>query len=282
MLCGLPLCEYDHLDPYSQVHEHDPDNLVLLCPGHHAEKTKGFLSYEAVAEANENPRNRQTGESFPFGLRYGGGHCEAIIGGSRHVWPDLEDGVITMPLLVDDTPIVAFRAEDERLLLTVQLFNEDNELLVQVVDNELVFSADQWDVEFVGRELTVRHAPREIFVAIKFDPPGRVVLERAHIWRNGVELDITPQRTLIVNNNCVIAGGSAERCQVGLGVGDLPEGLGGAIFMDCGPRAPYDENAGTEDRVIKIAVEPQDYNHDALIQDFKNFLDDASADDFNI
>ena len=47
----------------------------------------------------------------------------------------------------------SIRAEDERLLLTVQLFNENNELLVQVLDNELVYSADQWDVEFVGRAI---------------------------------------------------------------------------------------------------------------------------------
>jgi predicted class III extradiol MEMO1 family dioxygenase len=37
--------------PYSEVEEHEPDNLVLLCPQHHAEKTKGFLTPEAVAEA---------------------------------------------------------------------------------------------------------------------------------------------------------------------------------------------------------------------------------------
>ena len=147
VICGSPLYEYDHLIPWSDVQEHEPENLVLLCPQHHAEKTKGFLTLEALESANDNPRNRETGESYPFGLRYEGMHCEALIGGMQHVWPDMFEGLITIPLLIDDTPVVGFRAEDDRLLLTVQLFNADNELLVQVVDNELVFSAEQWDVE---------------------------------------------------------------------------------------------------------------------------------------
>jgi trigger factor len=223
-----------------------------------------------------------TGESYPFGLRYDGMHCEAVIGGSQHIWPDLFDGLITMPLLIDDTPIVAFRAEDDRLLLTVQLFNANNELMVQVVDNELVFSAEQWDVEFQGRQLTVRHAPRNIFVSITFDPPSRVVLNRAHIWRNGIELDISPDRILVVNNQSTVGGGHAERCQVGLAVGDPPEGLGGAIFMGGVMRGPYPLHAPTEERVVRIAVRPQDDDHETIIEDFKSFLDGVSPDDFAV
>ena len=117
VICGSPLYEYDHLIPWSDVHEHEPENLVLLCPQHHAEKTKGFLTVEALASANDNPRNRETGESYPFGLRYEGMHCEALIGGMQHVWPDMFEGLITIPLLINDTPVVGFRAEDDRLLV---------------------------------------------------------------------------------------------------------------------------------------------------------------------
>lgn len=253
MICGSPLYEYDHLIQYSDVDEHEPENLVLLCPQHHAEKTKGFLTVEAVATANEHPRNRATGESYPFGLRYEGTHCEAVIGGSQHIWPDVCEGLVSMPLLIDDTPIVAFRAEDDRLLLTVQLFNTDNELIVQVLDNELVFSAEQWDVEFEGRRLTVRHAPRNIFVSIKFDPPGRIILDRAHISRNGIEVEIHPDRVFLVNNRNTVAGMVATRCQVGLAVGDPPDGLGGAIFMGS-MRAPCPPYPATETRVVRIAT----------------------------
>jgi hypothetical protein len=78
--------------PYSEVGQHDPDNLVLLCPQHHAEKTKGLLTTDQVEHANLDPHNRRTGESHPFGLHYEGSFCEARIGSNQHVWPDLTNG----------------------------------------------------------------------------------------------------------------------------------------------------------------------------------------------
>ena len=138
VLCGIPIYEIDHLMPYSEVEEHDPENLVLLCKQHHGEKTLGLLPAELVAAANADPYNRRMGVSSPQELRYIGEGCEAVIGSNRHVWPRLDDGMLTVPLLVDDTPVVLFRAEDGHLLLTVQLFSEQNDMLIQIVDNELV------------------------------------------------------------------------------------------------------------------------------------------------
>jgi trigger factor len=130
VICGLPLYEYDHIVPYAEVQEHRPENLVLLCPTHRGEKTRGLLSPGAVGDARKSPANARSGESAPYLLNYTGQHCRAILGSNVHEWPVLADGMFTVPLLIDDTPIVLFRAEDGQLLLTVQLLDSDNKLLV--------------------------------------------------------------------------------------------------------------------------------------------------------
>jgi len=203
-------------------------NIVLLCAQHHREKTSGLLPLAAVVAAHKSPLNLRTGASHPYDLSYSGTRCEATIGSNLHVWPSLSDGDFTVPLLVDDTPIVLFRAEDSRLLLTVQLFNDQNELLVQILDNQLVYSAAPWDVEFVGRQLTVRGGPGDIFVRMSFDPPAHVVIDRGRIWRNGVELDIAPEHLMVVNNHNSMSGCSTINCMFGVGIGNLPPGLSGA------------------------------------------------------
>lgn len=99
VICGRPLYQYDHLVPWSEVEEHEPDNLVLLCDQHHREKTSGLLPIEQVIEANEAPANLATGVSSPYDLHYGGHDCEALIGSNVHTWPQMHDGLITVPVL---------------------------------------------------------------------------------------------------------------------------------------------------------------------------------------
>lgn len=223
-----------------------------------ARRLHHLLPSDAVAAANDDPYNRRTGVSRPYDLHYAGDHCEADIGSNLHVWPSLADDAFTVPLLIDDTPVVLFRAEDGHLLLSVQLFNDQNELLVQIVDNQLVFSATPWDVEFQGRRLTVRGGPGDIFVRMTFEPPARVVIDRAHIWRNGIEIDVSPERLFLVPNQHTITGSTVTNCVLGIAIGDCPS-LGGAIYMGS-MRAPFPPQPATERRVLKVvgAAEPQD------------------------
>ena len=86
---------------------------------------------------------------------------------------------------------------------------------------------------------------------LRFDPPGRVVLDRAHIWRNGIEIDISRSASFWRITGTRSRAGLPSECQVGLAVGDPPEGLGGAIFVDS-MRAPYPPDAPTEPRVVKL------------------------------
>jgi trigger factor len=252
VICGLPLYEYDHLIPFSEVGEHHPTNLILLCDRHHREKTNGLLPIQAITAAIKRPANAQRGESAAYTLHYAESECVAELGSNVYVWPELAEGMMTAPLVVDDTPIVLFRMQDGHLLLTVQLFDEDNEMLVQILDNELVYSIDHWDVQFEGLQLTVRAAYREIFVRMRFQPPSRVEINRGHLWRNGVEMEIWPDK-FIVMPGFQVSGSQGVHCPLGLAIGDHPP-LGGMFSLGSPLRGEYTVYASSEERVLRIGA----------------------------
>jgi HNH endonuclease len=260
VLCGIPLYEIDHLVPYSAVKEHDPDNLVLLCDRHHTEKTKGLLSADQVAAAKADPINRRVGQSDPYPLHYSGPHAVAVIGRSTFTFPWLGENPFT-PLIVDDTPIILFRRQDDHLLLTVQLFNAENELLVQILDNELVLSVESWDVGFVGRTLTVRAGPGDIFVRMTFDPPAGVVIDGGRFWRNGIKINVE-QGELQVGGRTTISGGGAAGMPIGIAFGQspaIPFGMRGPAT-----RSEFTTDPETEQRVMALMGPEQGHDPPVL------------------
>ena len=68
----MPIFDYDHMIPWSAEKQHRIDNITLLCPNHHAEKTKGLIDTETIIAANKNPRNKQSGMTSPYQLRFNG------------------------------------------------------------------------------------------------------------------------------------------------------------------------------------------------------------------
>ena len=115
VICGLALYEYDHIVQYSEVQTHEADNIVLLCNRHDREKTNRLLPVEAVVEASKNPANAGRGESAPYTLHYSEDACEANVASNIYFAPRLGEGTFTVPVIVDDTPLLLFRVEDGHL-----------------------------------------------------------------------------------------------------------------------------------------------------------------------
>ena len=149
---------------------------------------------------------------------------------------------------MDDTPLLAFRVEDGRLLSTVQLFNADNELLVQILDNELVLSTAPWDIELEGQTLTVRAGPGDIFVRLTFEPPSRLLIDRAQIFRNGIGIDVTPDKVAL-RNGVALSGNRAENRVLGVALGDRPAA---AAFAMPSTRDSFAKHPEVEQRVVSF------------------------------
>ncbi len=196
VICGNIIYDYDHMmQNWADVQAHLEEDITLLCTMHHREKTNGLLTKEQVKDANSKPFNLNQKNSPPHPLHFSGETATAVIAsnyfsndllvnGNQHRLPYL------IPVLIDDLPIVGFRFEDEQLLLLINLFNEFNELIFGIFDNQLILNPDNWDVEWKGSKLIVREKPRVKLLEIEFSPPNQIVINKAKLRFNGVRLEI--------------------------------------------------------------------------------------------
>ncbi|MFJ8143624.1 HNH endonuclease signature motif containing protein [Streptomyces sp. NPDC096048] len=189
VICGLPLYEYEHIAEWSRVGCHDPVDMALLCPTHHAEKTRGLLPAADVKSANENPYNFRFGRSEAFPLRYSGSSCLVNVGGSRWRHYFSTDEVVPL-LVIKGCPVIEVKRQDGRLLLSLRIYDKQENLLLEIVENELVFSVESWDVELVGRKLTIRGGSRFILAQVEFYTPDAIMITRGVFAYGGSQVQV--------------------------------------------------------------------------------------------
>jgi trigger factor len=241
VVCGLPLFEYDHLLGWAAVQRHVAEEITILCDQHHRERGSGLLPIATVEEANKAPFNLRQGVSNPYDLHYAGTECEIVLGGNTFGAQDAGYGTILVPIWVDGIPLLAFILGDGHLLLNLNLFDEFNDLVLQIRNNQLTQSVSPWDIRLVGRNLVIREAARKILVDITFEPPSRIVINRGRFLRNGVEILIRPDRVVLANNGMLFAGQTVQNLPVGLVIGPSHPGASTLIHAPQVPRYRHDK-----------------------------------------
>lgn len=197
VICGSIVYDYDHmLNDWDEVKEHVASDITLLCPSHHREKTNGLLTREAVKQANDNPHNKVSGESSPYQLHYSGDIAIAVIANNSFTNDSCIVGhqgqhlPFVVPILIDGVPIIGFKFQDERLLLDISFFNEYNEQILRIIENQLIFKPDTWDVDLRGANLKIREGKRKIVLHIEFCPPNKLIIHQALIRFSGIILEL--------------------------------------------------------------------------------------------
>lgn len=192
VICGLPLYEYEHMLGWANVKRHIASEITLLCDRHHREKTSGLLPNEIVLKANEEPFNLKGGKSQPYNLYYYGDTAEITIGNVIFIARDEGNGTKIVPIFIDSLPIISFTLIDKHFHLSMFIYNEKNELILHINENQLVFKIDVWDIQLVGNTFTIRQAKRNILIEIKFETPNKIFIKRGKFLYNGVEVNIKP------------------------------------------------------------------------------------------
>lgn len=243
VVCGMPLYEYEHMLGWASVKRHVAEEITLLCDRHHREKTAGLLPIERVRDANATPFNLREGVSKPYDLHFSGNTCEAFIGSNtfKLQYGGLPTAIV--PVGVDGVTLLGFLLDDGHLLLQMNLFDETNCPILQIVNNQLVYSVSSWDIRLVGRNLVIRNAPGEFLIDITFDVPNRIVINRGRFLFNGVEILLTPDYVLVVNNANVMSQCHFENCHGGIIIGDQDMVDGTAFRIHDVPRYSGDREA---------------------------------------
>lgn len=251
VICGLPLYEYEHMLEFAKIKRHVATEITLLCDRHHREKTGGLLPMDSVVAADRDPINVRTGTSAPYQLHYSGDSCVVAIGGNefrmnRHA----HRSSFVSALTIDDASMIGFELEDEgQLLLTMNLFDEGNERVLAIQRNELVYSATPWDISLEGRRLQVREGRGQFLIEILFNPPGRVSVSRGHFLYNGVDLMVTPEYALVVNDKILFAGNVSDGAPVGIAINQSASWGGFFSLGNVGRVWPYSKELRKEARL---------------------------------
>lgn len=220
VICGIPLYEYEHMEEWAAVKRHIADEITLLCDKHHKEKTNGWLPKEDVQKANATPFNLRAGVTPPFNLHFSGSQMAVGIGTNEFFSPIQEtaQNSVVIPVMVDGIPLIAFVIQDGHILLNVHLFDRANNLLLTIINNQLVYNINAWDIQLVGTKLTIREKERVILLELDFQPPNRVDVTRGSLFCNGVEFKIEGKDVKI--NESGLASGNRFYSTVGIGIGD--------------------------------------------------------------
>jgi len=161
-ICGMPFFDYDHIEEYAVVKAHTADNLVLLCPNHHRSKPKK-LSKERIIEAKKNPFNRNKDFTSPYKLEP-----------SKEVVTVLGTNVVSgwypngngehHAIWVNGKSYFTIHAENNWLSVSLRLTDTNGCVLLLVEKGEVKASTSLWDYEWVGSNIKVRAAPRNVLL----------------------------------------------------------------------------------------------------------------------
>lgn len=218
VICGMPIFEYDHIDEFSEVRVHQEENITLLCPQHHAEKTRGLLTKEMVRKANSNPFCKQHGQTSPFQLRYSEDTAVVKFGNLVFTQRNMGNNFAFTPLLIDGVDVVRFRIIDNKYFLNLLLVNEFNIPIIQIIDNELVVREESYDVRMISNRLKISYKER-ILLELIFNAPNEVVFSSGMIYFNGVRIEIKDEVLYVHGKNCGIGGSGTMIGQYGLMIG---------------------------------------------------------------
>lgn len=246
VICGVPLIEYDHMFEWAVVRRHVASEITLLCPQHHAEKSRGLLPKQDVIKANENPFNLQKGVSTNHFLHYSGKHVEIALANNVFKYRNLLENNFISALEVDGMAVLGFRVEDEKLLMQFMAFDEFNIPVLQIVDNELRYATNQWDVEYVGQKLTIREGHGRTLIQLVFEIPNTIRITKGRILRNGIELLIGKDYVFCSNARVFISGHKTINSPVGMAFGFSVVDTQAAVVFSKIPRYGIDRVAARQ------------------------------------
>ena len=181
-ICGMPFIEYHHIDGWENTGD-DPARMMALCPYCHARATANAFPKDKQYEAKAAPFNVQQG--WAGGPLHVGDQPIAVALGQNQF---VGEG---QTLLIDDHVILQLeRGESGELLLSFDMFDDKDQLLVSVIRNEWITGDPvPWDLEYKFNWLRLRRKLRDI--TLEVDASSVPLRVRGTFWRHGVLFRVT-------------------------------------------------------------------------------------------
>lgn len=191
VICGSAFIEYDHFEPeFADALVHDPAHIILLCPHHHALKTKApvWLNADEIRAASESPAALKEGYSEFAAPRI-------------RIHPTVVFGELTCIraksiLSVDGFNVFSIRdpeVDGGPYRVNAFLSNSLGTEMIEIVDNEVRASTKNWDMTLQGATLKIWEASRQAALVLRFES-DRIVVERLAMVFRGLEIEVQEGR----------------------------------------------------------------------------------------
>jgi hypothetical protein len=159
----MPFFQYDHIQEYSEVKQHTFDNIVLLCPNHHAAKTTNKLSSERIREAKNNPFNAT--REFTSAFKLESSRNVTIMLGSNRVSCSFSNGYGNHNAIwINGKSFLIIHSNNFRLSVSLCLTDVAGNALIVINNGEIIASTAVWDYAYEGNNIKVKAGPRGILL----------------------------------------------------------------------------------------------------------------------
>lgn len=210
VICGSPIIEYHHIDPYHIVRKHEKENLVVLCPEHHHRANCGELIQEKVIQAKKNPFNKSMdyiSKDF-FLKKYS--DVKVRVGGNTFQR-------VPVIIEVDGTPLISMVSDiDGYAVINIKFYNPNNVLLAEIKDNEWIAyrSPELWDIKYSPGHLVINRKSKKILLEFKINEDYFDL--RAEMFYNNKKILATPKEMFL--ENIQISSCSIVDCAIGISI----------------------------------------------------------------
>jgi hypothetical protein len=186
--CGSPILQYHHIVEWAEDHHFRTKDMMALCPNHHDQATKGAMPEAEQRALKANPWNiRHQMAKGLLAVRQN--YCAVDFGAVSWVG----EGPC---LRIDGEDIFGLTLDDGNLAISLRLFSQDGERLVEIDRNEWIAGDPlPWDIEADWQRLTIRNRSRNI--SLSLNAKANPLELRAQFWFNRRQIDCSPDGVTI-------------------------------------------------------------------------------------
>lgn len=166
-----------------------PDRPLRLCPTHHAQVTREWLTNDEVHQKDQ-ARERDTSVEGASHLL----HIKApfLLGVGPMI---MMDAGASLKIL--DTPIFSIDEDATgRVSISANLFDQRGSSMMRIKNNVITYMPRNWDVEMVGPTVRIRTARNRVAMELHVSAPHTVYVRRLNLFHSDWDVDAKPGRLL--------------------------------------------------------------------------------------
>lgn len=156
VICGMPFYEYEHIEEYAQVQEHTVDNIILLCPNHHASKTTHKLSKERLVHAKNNPFNGTKEQTAAYKIEPSSDLAIKIGTNACLGWDSARIKDHHVFWINGESYFTLHANDDGWLSVSLKITDQQGEILLKVINGELSINTNIFDFSYEGNRIIIR------------------------------------------------------------------------------------------------------------------------------